>query len=89
MQHVTLSQFLLRLAADPALLEEFNSDPHGVAKRLELREDQRRLLGPGELENLRVEIKTELRIDDEAAMIIWLHHLPPIHWLFAAPDDAA
>lgn len=88
-KHVTLSQFLLRLAADPALLEEFNSDPHAVAERLKLREDQQRLLAPGQLENLRVEIKTELRIDDEAAMIIWLHHLPPIHWLFTAPDDAA
>jgi hypothetical protein len=84
---MTLSQFLLRLAAEPALLEEFNKEPQVVATRLGLREDQQRLLAPGQLDNLRVEIKTELRIDDEAAMIIWLHQLPPIHWLFAAPDD--
>jgi hypothetical protein len=86
---MTLSEFLLRLAADPDLLERFHGDPHGVADELGLGEDQRRLLQAGELENLRIEIHGELKVGEEAAMIFWLHHLPAIHWLFKAPDDAA
>jgi hypothetical protein len=88
---MTLSEFLLALAADPHLLERFQKDPVGVADELGLTEAQRRLLGPGQLDKLRVEIRAELKVDDddEAAMIIWLHHFPSIPWLFAPPDDAA
>ena len=86
---MSLSEFLLALAADPKLLERFQSDPSGVADELGLTDAQRRLLGPGQLEKLRVEIRAELTVDDEAAMIIWLHHLPSIPWLFAQPDAGA
>jgi hypothetical protein len=86
---MTLSEFLLRLAADPKLVERFHEDPNGVADELGLAEEQRRLLEAGQLENLRVEIHGELRVGEEAGMIVWLHHLPAIHWLFKAPDDAA
>lgn len=86
---MTLSEFLLRLAADPDLLERFREEPQRVADELGLREEQRRLLGPGQLEKLRVEIRAELQVGEEAAMIVWLHYLPSIPWLFKAPDDAA
>ena len=86
---MTLSEFLLRLAADPDLLERFRAEPHSVADELGLGEEQRRLLGPGQLQKLRVEIHGELQVGEEAAMIIWLHHLQSIPWLFKAPDDAA
>jgi hypothetical protein len=85
---MTLSEFLLKLAADPKLLERFQDDPDGVADEFELSHAQRSLLGPGQLENLRIEIRAELQVDGESAMIIWLHHLPPIHWLFAPRDEA-
>jgi hypothetical protein len=86
---MTLSEFLLRLAADPDLVERFHEDPNGVADELGLGEEHRRLLGAGQLENLRIEIHGELKVGEDAAMIFWLHHLPPIQWLFKAPDDAA
>ena len=86
---MSLSEFLLALAADPKLLERFQRDPSGVADELGLTDEQRRLLGPGQLEKLRVEIRAELTVDDEAAMIIWLHQLPSIPWLFAPPDSGA
>lgn len=86
--HVRLSEFLLALAADAKLLERFQRDPATVADELGLSHEQRRLLGPGQLDNLRVEIRGELTVDDEAAMIIWLHQLPSIPWLFAPPEDA-
>ena len=86
---MTLSEFLLALAADRNLLERYQGDPTGVADELGLSEEHRRLLGPGQLEKLRVEIRAELTVDDEAAMIIWLHHLPSIPWLFAPPDSGA
>jgi hypothetical protein len=86
---MTLSEFLLRLAADPDLLEQFHREPTRVADDLGLGEEQRALLGAGQLENLRIEIHGELKVGEEAAMIFWLHRLPAIHWLFKAPDDAA
>lgn len=84
---MTLSEFFLTLAADAKLLERFQRNPTGVADELGLSEEQRRLLGPGQLDKLRIEIRGELTVDDEAAMIIWLHHLPSIPWLFAPPES--
>jgi hypothetical protein len=85
---MTLSESLLKLAADPELLEEFRQNPARVADKYQLSDEQRRLLGPGQLDKLRVEIRAELATgDDEAAMIIWLHHLPSIPWLFAPPES--
>jgi hypothetical protein len=86
---VTLGEFLLKLAADPDLLERFRAHPDAVAEEYELDASQRRLLGPGQLDKLRIEIHGELQVGEEAAMIIWLHYLPSIAWLFQAPDDAA
>lgn len=87
---MTLSEFVLKLAADPDLLERFGREPDAVADEYGLSLEQRQLLGSGRLENVRVEIRAELDVDDEAAMIIWLHHLPsPIHWLFKPPADAS
>ncbi len=87
-----LSEFLLQLAANPELLEAFNENPDRVADEVGLSHEQRHLLGPGKLEDLRVEVRGELSIDDERAMIQWIHHLPTILWLFDKrhrPDDAA
>jgi hypothetical protein len=84
---MTLSEFFLTLAADPKLLERFQRNPAGVADELGLSEEQRRLLGPVQLDKLRIEIRGELTVDGEAAMIIWLHHLPSIPWLFAPPES--
>jgi hypothetical protein len=84
---MTLSEFLLKLAADPKLLQQFREYPTDVADEYGLTDEQRRLLGPGQLDNLRVEIRGELTLDDEAATIIWLHQLPSIPWLFAPPES--
>jgi hypothetical protein len=85
---MTLSEFLLKLAADPHLLERFREEPRKVADEIGLDEEQRRLLAAGSLEQLRIEIHGELRVGEETAMIVWLHRFPSIPWLFAASDDA-
>jgi hypothetical protein len=86
---VKLAEFLLKLAADPDLLERFRAHPDAVADEYELDARQRRLLGPGQLERLRIEIHGELEVDEEKASIVWLYQVPSIPWLFKAPDDAA
>lgn len=86
--HVTLSEFLLKLAADPHLLEQFRRDPQAIADKYELEPEQLRLLGAGKLEEIRFEIRAELGADDERVSVIWIHSLPGVPWLFKGPDPA-
>ncbi len=86
---MTLSEFLLKLAADPHLLERFREDPQGVADEYDLEPEQLRLLGAGKLEEIRFEIRAEIGADDERVSVIWIHSLPSVPWLFKGPDPAA
>jgi len=71
-----LSDFLLRLAADPELLERFRGDPAAVAEELGVTGAQLELLREGKLEKLRVEIHAEIYVDDERMAMHWVHSGP-------------
>jgi|tagenome__1003787_1003787.scaffolds.fasta_scaffold20728129_2 hypothetical protein len=83
---MTLSQFLLRLVADPELLARFTNDPEGVAREFDLDPRKLQLLGAAQIESLRVEIRAEIETEGESATVIWLHHVP---WLWKADGPEA
>ena len=76
---MTVSEFLLKLATDPKLRKQFEGDPVGVASAHGLSEDAQKLLLTGNQIELRYEIKLSTEVDDETAVLVWIHVLPWLH----------
>jgi hypothetical protein len=73
--HVTLSQFLLRLASDPELFEKFAAAPNkeDFLREQEVDEHALHFLLSGNLRNIRVHIQAELEIDGDFYSIGTVH----------------
>ncbi len=76
---MTVSEFLLQLATDPKLREEFADDPVQVASKHGLDEDALKLLTTGDQSEIRYEIKLETEVESETAVLVWIHVLPWLH----------
>jgi hypothetical protein len=74
---VTISDFLLKLAREPSLLEEFRKDPGRISREHDLDEQQLQVLLAADLSELRVKIKAELQVEGEHVAFITIHAPPP------------
>jgi hypothetical protein len=59
---MTIAEFLLRLATDEDLLEEFNRDREGMLLDEALSDEDRRLLLAGNTDELRVKVTAEFHV---------------------------
>lgn len=72
---MTLAQFMLRLASDPAFFKEYEeaSDKSDFLRKQELDEHARQFLLSGNLRNIRVHIQAELEVDGDIFSIGTVH----------------
>jgi hypothetical protein len=73
------AQFLLKLANDPELVAALRDDLEGTLRDNEVDEEGRRLLLAGSIDELRFEIRTNLKSSGGETSIIWIHHIPWLH----------
>ena len=75
---MTISQFLLRLAADPTFRETYRDNPELAFDEFGLTAHQRDLLRAANLQQLKITIEAEARVDDETFSMlfftIWFLH---------------
>ena len=76
---MTISEFLLQVAANPKLAEEFFNDPVSVASEHGLGEEALKLLLAGTPSEIRFEVKLETELESETAVLSWIHVLPWVH----------
>jgi hypothetical protein len=82
---VTLVEFLLTIAREPALIEEFQKDPETFFETHQLDAKARQLLTSGRLTELRVELNATLDVDGTETAILWIH----VPWLHLEDPGAA
>lgn len=73
---MTIAEFLLRLATDGDLLQEFKRDREGVLLNEALSDEDRRLLLEGNTDELRVKVTAEFRVRGQKVAYITVYTVP-------------
>jgi hypothetical protein len=75
---MSLAEFLVKLATDPAALEAFTLDPDAYMAELGLTEAQRSVINSGRLGDIRYAVEAELEVEGET---MYISFRPPVWFL--------